>query len=250
MYNNKLIKQYSDSIQSFDSLQKEFIDYMTKSRKAKPATYENYRSWLKFLATSYSIDTSITDEFIESVLTNEDKLRLDRTTYIRSRDISNFRSALRAFRDFANQRNSEMLIKKERVEENERLPSTEIETIIQSRRGQDYFRERLIKYWQGCSITGFKRVELLIASHIKPWKDSNDQERVDEFNGLLLLPNIDKLFDSGFLSFNENGKILCSRNLSSEEKFLLGINETMSLIRIDERHKPYLKYHRENCFRF
>ena len=140
--------------------------------------------------------------------------------------------------------------KMKRVEESENLLSTEIETIIHSRKGQDSFREELVKYWQGCAVTGFKKVEFLVASHIKPWKDSNNQERLDKFNGLLLLPNLDKLFDSGYISFNENGRMLCSRYLSSEEKGLLGIGDTMSLIYIDERHKPYLKYHREECFKF
>ena len=249
MCNDRFIEPHSDTVQSFDILQEEFVNYMTKLGKAKLATYKNYSSWLKGLSASYSIDTSITDEYIERVLANEENLRLSRTHYNRSRDISNFRSALRAFRDFVNQRNSEMN-KMKRVEESENLLSTEIETIIHSRKGQDSFREELVKYWQGCAVTGFKKVEFLVASHIKPWKDSNNQERLDKFNGLLLLPNLDKLFDSGYISFNENGRMLCSRYLSSEEKGLLGIVDTMSLIYIDERHKPYLKYHREECFKF
>ncbi|MGQ7096730.1 HNH endonuclease, partial [Escherichia coli] len=28
----------------------------------------------------------------------------------------------------------------------------------------------------------------LVASHIKPWKDCNDKERIDFYNGLLLCP--------------------------------------------------------------
>ena len=48
---------------------------------------------------------------------------------------------------------------------------------------------------------------MLLASHIKPWRDSNHQERLDKFNGLLLLANLDKAFDLGFISFDDSGKV-------------------------------------------
>lgn len=124
--------------------------------------------------------------------------------------------------------------------------NTEAESTILTRMGQGKFRDSLIEYWEGCSVTKFKFMELLIASHIKPWRDSSDKERLDVYNGLLLLPNIDKLFDKGYVSFNDSGKILISDTLKDLDK--LGINLKMK-IKIEEKHKQYLKFHRKNIFK-
>lgn len=80
-----------------------------------------------------------------------------------------------------------------------------------------------------------------MASHIKPWKVADNHERLDPYNGLLLLPNLDKVFDLGFISFNSQGKILISDEV--EELSLLGIRPDIS-IRLDKQHEPYMDYHR------
>jgi hypothetical protein len=87
------------------------------------------------------------------------------------------------------------------------LQETTRETIVQSRIGQGQFRLSLIAYWQGCSVTGCSQVEILKASHIKPWRDCTNDERLNVYNGLLLLPNLDACFDIGFVSFSDEGKI-------------------------------------------
>ncbi len=120
--------------------------------------------------------------------------------------------------------------------------NTEKENLIKCRIGQGEFRNKLIKYWQGCSVTDFDQYDILIASHIKPWNKSNNQERLDVFNGLLLLPTLDKLFDKGYISFDDNGYILTSQLLNNNT--LLGINKEMK-INIQTEHKKYLKFHRE-----
>ena len=57
-----------------------------------------------------------------------------------------------------------------------------------------------MEYWDSkCAVTGLAIPELLKASHIKPWKDSTDEERLDIFNGLLLAPHLDAAFDRGFI---------------------------------------------------
>lgn len=124
--------------------------------------------------------------------------------------------------------------------------STEKENLIKCRIGQGEFRDKLIDYWKGCSVTGLKQNDILIASHIKPWSKSNNKERLDLFNGLLLLPTIDKLFDKGYISFDENGNILISKHLTEDEN--LGINKQMK-IDIKEEHKKYLQFHRSNIFK-
>ena len=125
------------------------------------------------------------------------------------------------------------------------LPETEKSSLIQTRIGQGKFRENLVQLWGSCSVTGYGHVDILIASHIKPWNQSNDTERLDVYNGFLLLPNIDKVFDMGLISFNDCGGIIISKHLP--EFKLLGLSKSME-INIKEGNVPYLKYHRDKIF--
>ncbi|MCZ2122489.1 MAG: HNH endonuclease [Anaerolineales bacterium] len=131
----------------------------------------------------------------------------------------------------------------------ETLQKTTRESIIQSRIGQGQFRISLISYWQGCSVSSCIQFEILKASHIKPWRLSTNDERLDVFNGLLLLPNLDACFDSGFISFEDNGNIIISNRLSNTSLLQLNINPKVKLIRVEEKHKDYLRFHREKVFR-
>jgi hypothetical protein len=128
----------------------------------------------------------------------------------------------------------------------EALDDTTKLSVIESRIGQGKFRDSLISYWKACSITGFNNYSLLVASHIKPWSKSNNHERLDKFNGLLLLPNLDKAFDLGFISFDDNGLIIVSHMLKDADVF--GITNNMS-IEVNKQHLPYLEFHRKNVFR-
>jgi len=123
---------------------------------------------------------------------------------------------------------------------------TESKNIVYSRLGQGLFREKLINYWGKCPITSILNTELLVASHIKPWSLCNDNERLDLFNGILFSPNIDKLFDKGYISFSNSGEILISINLEEYEKF--GIDKDIK-ISFNEKHFKYLAFHRENIFK-
>lgn len=127
------------------------------------------------------------------------------------------------------------------------IENTEKSSLIQSRIGQGKFRESLVSLWGGCAVTRCNEISLLVASHIKPWSKSDNQERLDPYNGFLLLPNLDKVFDLGFISFDPAGNILISSRLP--EYKLLGIAETMS-IQIRENNKIYLEYHRSNVFKY
>lgn len=129
------------------------------------------------------------------------------------------------------------------------IPETEKDAIIKSRIGQSKFRTSLKIHWNNrCTVTGCSFVELLIASHIKPWSDSNNHERLDEFNGFLLTPNLDKAFDSGLISFKKDGSILISNEINDEQITALGIDEGMELRHVDENHHKYLEFHRNHIF--
>jgi|GEM_PF-760936 len=130
------------------------------------------------------------------------------------------------------------------------LDATTREAIIQSRIGQGKFRTSLVDYWKGCSVSGCKQIRLLKASHIKPWHVSSNEERLNVYNGLLLLPNLDSCFDLGFVSFDDEGKILLSSQLEQASLAHFGINSTLKLLRLDEQHKKFLRFHRENIFRY
>jgi putative restriction endonuclease len=125
------------------------------------------------------------------------------------------------------------------------VQNTEKISLIQSRIGQGKFRDSLANLWGGCSVTGCTQISLLVASHIKPCNKSNNHERLDPYNGFLLLPNLDKAFDTGFISFDFAGRILISNKLP--EYKVLGISREMK-INIQEKHISYLQYHRLNVY--
>jgi putative restriction endonuclease len=119
---------------------------------------------------------------------------------------------------------------------------------ISTRIGQDKFRKSLIEYWdKKCAISNIDIEQILKASHIKPWKASDDQERLDPYNGLLLNPMLDELFDKGYITFSDDGLIEISKEITDPTQF--AINENLKLKKVEDNHKKYLQYHRENVFR-
>lgn len=129
--------------------------------------------------------------------------------------------------------------------------STEVERLVKQRIGQDIFRNALIAFWQGrCAVTGLAIVSLLRASHIKPWADcANNQERLDVFNGFLLAPHLDALFDGGWITFDEDGVLVKSPMLGDSAAQLLGVNSELKLIHLAADHRPYLESHRRHVFK-
>lgn len=117
--------------------------------------------------------------------------------------------------------------------------------------GQDIFRNGLIDYWEGrCAISGLAVVELLRASHIRPWADcESDAERLDVFNGLLLAPHLDATFDRGFITVADDGTVIVSPDLAAEDREVLGLHQPLRTIRLTDGHRHYLPWHREKVFR-
>lgn len=98
--------------------------------------------------------------------------------------------------------------------------------------------------WKRCPVTGVANPDLLLASHAKPWSQSNDDERLDQYNGFLFAPNIDRLFDKGLISFDDHGKIIISKLVSIEDQKALGIHAGIC-INLHANHLKYLTAHRE-----
>ncbi|CAI1935865.1 Uncharacterised protein [Serratia fonticola] len=118
------------------------------------------------------------------------------------------------------------------------------ETIIQARVGHGPYREKLFKKWGGkCAVTGIALESILTASHIVSWSISNDKEKVDPYNGLPLIPNLDRLFDRGMISFDDNGHLLHKKEFSGLLRDLK-IPLDSKINGLFEENKKYLKRHR------
>lgn len=238
---------------SFTEHLSEFYHYLTGPGGVNAHSRTNYISWLKFLEDQgYALTELQSYEDIDDLLATDVTRQPNRSIYTKPNDIVNFKSALRKFlkfrqSDYAHQQEETVLAEVNKVQHDTALSVTEREAIVKARIGQGDFRRKLIEYWHGCSISTFSHFDLLIASHIKPWRDADNQQRLDVFNGLLLLPNYDKLFDKGYISFDDNGRVIYSRYIDDTDRRLLKMDESVHLIKIEEAHKAYLKYHRDNC---
>lgn len=89
---------------------------------------------------------------------------------------------------------------------------------------------------------------VLIASHIKPFIKSNDFEAYDVNNGILLSRNFDSLFDLGYITFDTDGKVIVSAQVSEEVKVYISKYQLDSKF-INPKRLEYLDYHRNNVFR-
>jgi hypothetical protein len=129
------------------------------------------------------------------------------------------------------------------------LSTTEREAVQLSRIGQGRFRDSLLGVWRRCAVTGCEERRVLRASHLKPWRDSTNAERLDPYNGLLLCPNLDAALDAGLISFDDKGKMLVSPQLTSEDAASLRIDPRMQLSSVQTRHLKYLECHRQRVFK-
>lgn len=123
--------------------------------------------------------------------------------------------------------------------------------LVEVRTKQRLFRERLIGIEKGCRLTGIEDLRFLRASHIKPWAKSESIERVDGQNGLLFAPHADLLFDRGWISFEDNGKLIVAHNLPNEVEISLRLDlkRGFKYGAFEQRQKEYLAFHRDMVFR-
>ena len=130
------------------------------------------------------------------------------------------------------------------------LSAKDREAVVKARIGQGRFREQLINHWnKTCAVTGCDALDLLIASHIKPWRESTSKEKLDVNNGLLLIPNLDAAFDKGYITFTDEGHLVASPLLSDSAKKCFGILPEMRLAHIYPQHCEYISFHRRDVFK-
>lgn len=127
------------------------------------------------------------------------------------------------------------------------LPPNETERrgLITSRVGQGAYRKRIIHRWDyKCAVTGFEKLEVLIASHIIPWSKSTNHQRLDVNNGLLLSPTYDALFDKHLISFENSGKIILSDAIERQAYQKIGVTGNEKIGDLNSTNKTYLDRHR------
>jgi len=122
------------------------------------------------------------------------------------------------------------------------------------RLGQEKYRREVIDHMGQCPFTQITDERLLIASHIKPYivcmKEKREDQALHHLNGLALSPTYDKLFDQGFITFTDDGELICGTQLSPMTWSRLNINPAIrKKLRIfpDDRGE-YLDYHRRHVF--
>jgi putative restriction endonuclease len=125
------------------------------------------------------------------------------------------------------------------------IGETEKQQLVLARRGQGLFRTGLYQVEPRCRITHVTNKVHLVASHIKPWSKSDNEERLDRFNGLLLAPHADHLFDGGYISFANNGNLIVSRKLDPSILIDWHIDPTINVGAFRREQSSYLEYHRD-----
>lgn len=130
------------------------------------------------------------------------------------------------------------------------LPETTRQAVVLARRGQGLFKQNVRRIEARCRVTGVDQVEHLRASHCKPWRDADNAERLDGENGLLLTPDVDHLFDRGFISFEDSGAVLVSPVVHRESLRRMGLEDALqrNVGGFSEGQRAYLAFHRDSVF--
>lgn len=120
-----------------------------------------------------------------------------------------------------------------------------------ARRGQGVFRKNAEKIETRCRVTGVTKRAYQVASHIKPWRKSDNRERLDGNNGLLLARHIDHLFDKGFISFALDGTLLISpaADLESLRRMSVPVDHPLPTGSFSAGQLVYMDYHRSEIFK-
>ena len=124
------------------------------------------------------------------------------------------------------------------------IPETQKLQLAKARIGQGLFRKRVILLDPACRVTGVTDTRVLIASHIKPWKSSSNAERINGYNGLLLSPHVDALFDEHLITFEDDGRMHVHESLPHEILDRWGIDPSRPVGRFRPEHATFLDHHR------
>jgi putative restriction endonuclease len=119
---------------------------------------------------------------------------------------------------------------------------------LKARHGQGAFRENVERNEHSCRITGVLDRRHLWATHIKPWFECDDGEKLDGFNGLLMSPHVADLFERGYISFSDDGDLLVSSELNPVVLEKWHIDVSMNVGPFQPEQSYYLDHHRREVF--
>lgn len=132
-----------------------------------------------------------------------------------------------------------------RVQDDTSIPETQRLQLAKARIGQGFFRKQVILLDGACRVTGVSDPHLLIASHIKPWREASNGERLSGHNGMLLSPHVDALFDEQWITFEDNGQMRVHPALARDVLDRWAIDPDKRVDRFRPEQAPYLARHRE-----
>ena len=239
-------------LENLEDLSEQFYRWLLVMGKSEK-TAKSYVGAIKGTISQWAADAEITDQNLISISGHSTfgfvMERLANYQAFRDADKRGkamYSSALNSYKQFLSITcQTDIAEDIENIISDKSIDETQKSTLVNARVGQGKFRESLLSYWQTCALTGYRAKEFLVASHIKPWKVSSNEERLDKYNGLLLLANLDKAFDLGYISFNADGKIVISDFIEQPE--LLGVHDKLRVTLADP-HQEYMEYHRTHVY--
>lgn len=234
----------------------DFVDYLKVSTNITDVTISNYErgvrasskqmQQLKIIDKPFE-EMSATEFELAFFLTmnNDDFRKKDSVGHrMYSRGLKQFQAFLKTHKNDS----ADKII--ENIQANAKLKQTEKESIVKSRIGQGDFRKKLIEKYNGaCMITGLTDTRLLVASHIKPWSVSSNEDRLDAENGFLLNSLFDKMFDLGIITFKYNGMMIVSNSIKKKNLDILNLNVSRTYdLKATQKLLVNLEYHRDMVF--
>ena len=234
-----------------------FQDWMIFSAKKGESTAKHYKSGLSACSKDF-IDWKLTEKPLTEMTLSELDVAIQKASLCSSFIEKNTRgkymysNSLKQYRNFLALNDVFLLDTsyEQFVEDSSILTETERKAVISARIGQGIFREKLIeKYNSCCIITGVNDTRILLASHVKPWAVSTNEQRLSSENGLLLTPLYDKLFDVGLITFSDTGQILCSKEFNNRNIDLLKIDRNKIFdLKMSASLAKNLHYHQKFVF--
>ncbi|WP_305804627.1 HNH endonuclease [Stenotrophomonas sp. YIM B06876] len=139
---------------------------------------------------------------------------------------------------------ADVLAELHRIEDDKTIPVTQRMQLAKARVGQGLFRKRVILLDPACRVTGVTDKRVLVASHIKAWRDSSNAERISGYNGILLSPHVDALFDDHLITFDDNGRMLTHLSLPGDvlERWFIDPSKRVEKFRPEQA--KFLEHHR------
>ena len=232
----------------------EFSDWMIRNSNLSESSVYKYKR-----AVNTVSNEMLEREVVNKSLFNMNLVELDIAVYNifenplfiekNTRGNHMYSNALKQYRYYMMGKNDDDCAEKKLEEEIKNSPilnDTEKQVIIKARIGQGKYRDNLMKkYNHHCVVTGIDTPKLLVASHIKPWRVCDNEERIDTENGLLLSANMDRLFDSGLITFTIEGNMIISPYVGAANESRLHIFKGMKVdLQPSTKLLAYLEYHR------